>query len=186
MNIEILKTVGQIAGIGGIALGVFLLLFRDVIRKKIFPSLTKEQGYRILVLFLILVWSVAISGVGAWLFVEIKTQPSVITSPESRVVCGVPTLRAIRPPAMLENQTREYRLIGTGFCRDSVVYVDTPAWVGNKRGTHANSSPIKVAPDGTWLTVYVGLPDQPHGQGVNVIVENPDLGRASLFVGFQR
>ena len=34
MEAEVLKTVGQIAGIGGISLGVFLLLFRDIIRKK--------------------------------------------------------------------------------------------------------------------------------------------------------
>jgi len=72
MDTELLKIVGQIAGIGGIAFGVLLLLFRDVIRKAIFPKLTKEQGYKIIVLFLILVWSVALFGIIAWL-ISIKS-----------------------------------------------------------------------------------------------------------------
>ena len=48
MDTELIKTVGQVAGIGGIALGVFLLLFRDLIRKQIFPTLAKREGYRLL------------------------------------------------------------------------------------------------------------------------------------------
>ena len=42
----------------------------DVIQKRIFPTLTKQQSFRLLVLFLVLVWSVAIAGLGTWLFVK--------------------------------------------------------------------------------------------------------------------
>jgi hypothetical protein len=69
MNIETLKVVGQVAGIGGLALGTFLLLFRDIIRKSIFPSLTKEQAYRLLLLIVILIWSIAICGIAAWTYI---------------------------------------------------------------------------------------------------------------------
>jgi hypothetical protein len=69
MEIDILKIVGQIAGIGGIAFGVFLLLFREVIRKNIFPTLTKEQSYRILRLLLVLTFFIGLTGVGAWIFI---------------------------------------------------------------------------------------------------------------------
>jgi hypothetical protein len=63
METMLLKTVGQVAGIGGLGLGVFLLLFRDVIRKNIFPKFRDEQlAYRLLRLVVILVWSVAIVG----------------------------------------------------------------------------------------------------------------------------
>ena len=48
MDTELIKTVGQVAGIGGVALGVFLLLFRDLIRKQIFPMLAKREAYRLL------------------------------------------------------------------------------------------------------------------------------------------
>lgn len=66
MEPQLLKMLGGIAGIGGIALGVFLLLFRDVIRRKIFPKLTRAQGYRVILVFMVLTWSVAIFGVAAW------------------------------------------------------------------------------------------------------------------------
>jgi hypothetical protein len=70
MDLEILKTVGQIAGIGGVSLGVFLLLFRDLIRKSIFPTLTKNHAYRFLRLIALLVWLVAVIGISAWVWVE--------------------------------------------------------------------------------------------------------------------
>ena len=68
MVAEVLKTVGQIAGIGGLALGVFLLLFRDIIRRNIFPKLPAEQAFRLLRLITVAVWSVAIVGIAAWFF----------------------------------------------------------------------------------------------------------------------
>jgi hypothetical protein len=74
MNLELLKMLGQIAGIGGIALGVFLLLFRDVIRKKIFPKLSQKQGYHVILIFMILSWSVAIAGVAAWVIIKTKSE----------------------------------------------------------------------------------------------------------------
>lgn len=56
---EFIKEWGLIAGIGGLGLGVFLVLFREVIRKKIFPMLTKSQGFQIIIVFMLLVWSIA-------------------------------------------------------------------------------------------------------------------------------
>jgi hypothetical protein len=75
MDAELLKTLGQIAGIGGISLGVFLFLFREIIRKSIFPTLKKDDAYRLLRLISVLVWTVALAGIGAWTWVE--TRPVV-------------------------------------------------------------------------------------------------------------
>lgn len=69
---EILKTVGQLAGIGGLAIGAFIIVFREVIRKNIFPKLVKEQAYKLLRLIIILAWTVAIFGIGIWAYVEIS------------------------------------------------------------------------------------------------------------------
>ena len=73
MNVdpEILKTVGQVAGIGGIAIGALILIFREIIRKNIFPNLIRKQAYRLLVLMVVFVWSVAIAGVVAWTYVRL-------------------------------------------------------------------------------------------------------------------
>lgn len=76
MDVELIKAAGRIAGIGGVALGVFLILFREVIRKSIFPMLTRERAYQLLKLIVILVWSVALTGIGAWVWTS-KTDTSV-------------------------------------------------------------------------------------------------------------
>lgn len=67
MDTNVLETTGQIAGIGGIALGVFFLLARKIIAKKIFPTLSPKQGYRLLTLLVILAWSVALAGLATYL-----------------------------------------------------------------------------------------------------------------------
>lgn len=63
---RLLTAVGTIAGIGGLALGIFLILFREIIRKQIFPALTKNQAYKLIILISLLVWSLSIAGIIAW------------------------------------------------------------------------------------------------------------------------
>jgi hypothetical protein len=70
MGADILKVAGAVAGIGGIAIGTLLLLFREVIRKNIFSTLTKADSYRLMRWVLILVWSVALVGIVAYVYVE--------------------------------------------------------------------------------------------------------------------
>jgi hypothetical protein len=77
MDADVLKTVGQVAGIGGLALGVLLIVFRDIIRKNIFPQLPPEEAYRLLRLITLAVWSVAIVGIGAWVYVTNASTPNV-------------------------------------------------------------------------------------------------------------
>lgn len=67
---SLLEKIGQIAGIGGLALGIFLLIFREVLRKNIFPSLNRQQAYNIIKLVLILTFLIAIFGITAWLWSE--------------------------------------------------------------------------------------------------------------------
>lgn len=78
MDTQLLTTLAQVAGVGGVALGVFLLIFRDIIRKKIFPQLTKQQAFRLLVLMLVLTWSVAIVGIVAWIWVSNGEPPNPV------------------------------------------------------------------------------------------------------------
>lgn len=80
MDTDLLKTLGQVLGIGGVALGVFFLLFREVIRKSIFPTLKKDDAYRLLRLISVLIWSVAVIGIGAWIWGGRTTAASSITT----------------------------------------------------------------------------------------------------------
>lgn len=76
MNSELFEVLGKIAGIGGISLGIVLILFREIIRKKIFPSLTKQQAYKTIRLIITFVFIIALCGIGAWTFLELnKKEP---------------------------------------------------------------------------------------------------------------
>ena len=66
METRILEIVGSIAGIAGITVGAAFLIFRDILRKRIFPNLTQMQAYRLLRLISIFAFLIALAGIVAW------------------------------------------------------------------------------------------------------------------------
>lgn len=76
---ETLKLLGQVAGIGGIAIGTSLVIFREVIRKNIFPQLSKADAYRVIRLISVLVWSITIAGIIAWVATQVVKAPDTQT-----------------------------------------------------------------------------------------------------------
>ena len=71
MDTEIIKIFGQVAGIGGLALGVFLFVCRELVRKAIFPALTKQQPSKIILCIAFMAWTTALAGIGAWTYVSV-------------------------------------------------------------------------------------------------------------------
>jgi uncharacterized membrane protein SpoIIM required for sporulation len=59
---EQLIQLAKVAGIGGLAFGVLVLIFREVIRKQIFPTLPPRQAYRLLRLIVVLTFTIALVG----------------------------------------------------------------------------------------------------------------------------
>jgi hypothetical protein len=57
---EFISEWGKIAGISGLVLGVFLILFQSIIRKNIFPKLDRKQAQRIIIIILIMIWTFGI------------------------------------------------------------------------------------------------------------------------------
>ena len=87
VDIEIYKAFGQIAGIGGLALAVFLIIFRDIIKKNIFTKLNQRQSYTIFLLLIILTSLITLSGIASWLYAKVFYKPP---PPEVKaVVSGV-------------------------------------------------------------------------------------------------
>ncbi len=76
METGLLKAVGQVAGIGGVALGVLFLVFREVLRKALFPQLTRDQAFGLMRLITLATWSVAIVGLLTWGWVETRPPPA--------------------------------------------------------------------------------------------------------------
>lgn len=72
MNIEALENLGKIAGIAGISIGALVLIFNGVIRKNIFPGLTKEQGYTVIRMMIIAASLMAVLGLVAWIYVDVQ------------------------------------------------------------------------------------------------------------------
>jgi hypothetical protein len=66
MEMELFRIFGGVAGLAGLAVGVILLLYKDILSKKIFASLTKKDSYRLLRNVAVLAWSVAMCGIIAW------------------------------------------------------------------------------------------------------------------------
>lgn len=71
MDAELIKIFGQVAGIGGLSLGVFLLLAKELVRKAILPTLTKLQATRVILVIAFMAWTLALAGIGAWTYVSV-------------------------------------------------------------------------------------------------------------------
>ena len=110
---------------------------------------------------------------------------STPTDADTPAKCGALELTFITPGALLEDNIRLYKLIGKGFCSDTLVSVSGEAFVGNNPAIPANSQPAEVASDGTWLTVYI-MPSPSSNDGETIKVRNPDGSIATLFAPFQR
>jgi hypothetical protein len=89
IDLSLLKTFGQIAAPAGIAIGAFLYVARDVIAKNIFPALTRERAYHVIVVLAFMAWTVALSGIASWTYVATHTPLKIDAAP---IVAKLPPL----------------------------------------------------------------------------------------------
>jgi hypothetical protein len=91
MDVQIFRTLGGIAGLAGLSIGMILLLYREIIRKNVFPALTKRDAYRLLRNIAILSWSIAMFGILCWAWSTAslhKNRPAtgIASAPEEALV----------------------------------------------------------------------------------------------------
>jgi len=69
METRLLTSLGRVAGLAGISLGLVLLIFRDFLKQKFLPStgLEQVQAYHILLAFLVFTFGIAAIGIVAWI-----------------------------------------------------------------------------------------------------------------------
>jgi hypothetical protein len=75
MESDVFRSIGSSAGLAGLAIGMIVILFKEVIRKRIFPQLPKREAYQLLRTILFLAWSVAIVGIGSWTYLQLNARP---------------------------------------------------------------------------------------------------------------
>jgi hypothetical protein len=63
---NLFQTLAGAAGLAGISIGFVLLIFREIIKKNIFPKLSAEHAYRILRLVILLTFGVGFFGIAGW------------------------------------------------------------------------------------------------------------------------
>jgi tetratricopeptide (TPR) repeat protein len=69
---DIALTWAKVAGVGGIALFVLLMVFRDVIKKKIFPTLHPKHAFSIIRLIIVCTFLIACVGIATWYLLEAR------------------------------------------------------------------------------------------------------------------
>jgi hypothetical protein len=92
MSADVFRSIGSTAGLAGLAIGMIVILFKEVIRKRIFPQLPKKEAYQLLRTILFLAWSIAIVGIGSWTYLQLNArpveQPRQSAAPEPQVIAG--------------------------------------------------------------------------------------------------
>jgi len=83
---ELFKILGGIAGIGGIAVGACLLLFKDIIAKNIFPKLPAGKAYQLLVLIVVLFFVITICCIGAYVFLTMNSNDASSTTLKTSIL----------------------------------------------------------------------------------------------------
>jgi serine/threonine protein kinase/TPR repeat protein len=97
---------------------------------------------------------------------------------------GPVTLASISPESIVANKSQMYRLTGSGFSAATTVRSDIGALIGSRDGL-SDFHPVAVAPNGSWLAVYISLPPPP-GRTIRLTVKNPGGPEASLDVTVQK
>ena len=91
MDNTILETLARIAGIGGVAVGVLLILFREVLRRTVFSKISPDHSFQLLRLVVVLTGLVAIGGLATWAVTARRGDDPQATASAAR-------LAAIRAP----------------------------------------------------------------------------------------
>ncbi|MRR33911.1 hypothetical protein EG829_04305 [bacterium] len=92
MDFHTITAVGLIAGIGGATFGVLLLLFRGVIRNRLFPNLAQRQAALQLRFSIILAGSVAVLGLASWVLIH-ETNKEELSGSRGREAISLPTFK---------------------------------------------------------------------------------------------
>jgi hypothetical protein len=91
MESKVLSSVGKAAGLAGIALGVFLLIFQGVLQKQFLnpAGLESAQAFAVILSLMILTFGIAGIGVIAWLISRTTGRKTPVSGPAMGILAGL-------------------------------------------------------------------------------------------------
>ena len=92
MGSTLLTSLGKIAGLGGISIGVFLLIFQGVLRREFLPRAGSNSVHAFAIMLSLMILTFGIAGIGiiSWL-IGLNTNPT-ITGPALTALSGLTAL----------------------------------------------------------------------------------------------
>jgi hypothetical protein len=179
LETRLLTSLGKIAGLGGIALGVVLLLFRDFLKQKFLPAagLEAAQAYHILLAFLVLTFGIAAVGIVAWIAGQnanpgtpISIRALVILASLTISVLATATTVGLAGTPNVDESTKRGQQ--PDVAADSVQYKpfsDTVSLseqdVTNSHGVNIQSGFIGTGPEGAWADITINVDGNIQGGG---------------------
>lgn len=129
---ELWKAAFAVAGLASVVSFVLWSLYKTWLRLPIFQTLTKQQIYRLLILFLILTFLAFLTGVGAYLILAIKDKPGrsvdelvrLLKFREQQIVTMIDTRKkehqdelanGVHPPGLEPNNSDTFDSVKTQF-----------------------------------------------------------------------
>ena len=80
-----IKEVLAVTGIAGLILSIVFYLFRDIIQKNIFPKLTKEQSFKIIITIIIILGLYGLLGIAIYMFQPKERPDNIITIDTTKI-----------------------------------------------------------------------------------------------------
>jgi hypothetical protein len=91
MDYQLFKIVGALAGLGGIGVAAVVYIFREIIRKEIFPQLTKNQAYTLLNRMIVLTSIIGFVGIVAYVALSFLKEPTPSNQRDKHATSSTPT-----------------------------------------------------------------------------------------------
>lgn len=152
---QLLLNLAKIAGIGGLALGVFFLLFRKIIRKEIISTLGQKESFWVILVFMVLVWSIAIVGMGVWVYMGLNQRQQTGWLKIKAFIDGTDVLTITKDTAQWSHKDNISNVPGT--------------WGNNNYPTDINDGPYhfiftngpREVGDSDVVQILPAIPDEP-------------------------
>jgi len=112
MSDEVIQTIAKVAGLAGISIALVFYIFRSIIKKKIFPMLTKAQAYKIINTIILSTVVIALVGIAAWVYTSQQSSPSLNGSNSDSNVSTPVTKRKLSLNGVIRNKETKQPIEG--------------------------------------------------------------------------